>query len=60
MTTLHVNGQRRDFEAFTGALKAQELAPLVYKVASFVDPALYLAWCDGDSHFREVLLPNAL
>jgi len=52
--------QRLDFEAFRAALEAQEVAPLVYKVPSFENPSLYLAWCDGNPKFREVLLPNAL
>jgi len=52
--------QRLDFDAFRAALNAHEVAPLVYKVPSFESPALYLAWCDGDPKFREVLLPSAL
>ncbi len=51
--------QRLDFEAFRAALNAHEVAPLVYNVPSFESPALYLAWCDGDSKFRKVLLPSA-
>lgn len=52
--------QRHDFEAFRMALRAQQVAPLVYKVPPFERPALYLAWCDGDPKFRKVVLPNAL
>lgn len=47
-------------EAFKTALDAREVAPLIYKVDSFDGSALYLAWCDGDSRFRNVLLPSAL
>ncbi len=52
--------QRLDFEAFRAALNAREISPLIYQVASFEAPALYLAWCDGDPKFREVLLPSVL
>jgi len=52
--------QRHDFDAFRTALNAREVASLIYKVASFEGPALYLAWCDGDSKFRKVMLPSAL
>lgn len=52
--------QRDDFHAFVGAMKAVEIAPLAFNVGSFTAPALFLAWCDGDSSFREKLLPNAL
>jgi hypothetical protein len=51
--------QRSDFQAFKTALDAREVAPLIYKVDSFTGPALYLAWCDGDSRFRNVTLPSA-
>ncbi len=51
--------QRGDFEAFKMAMGAREVAPLIYKVDSFSGPALYLAWCDGDSRFRDVALPSA-
>ena len=51
--------RRGDFEAFKTALDAREVAPLIYKVDSFDGPALYLAWCDGDSRFRNVTLPSA-
>lgn len=52
--------QRADFLAFVAALNAREIAPLVYKVSSFESPALYLAWCDGDSEFRKRELASAL
>jgi hypothetical protein len=52
--------QRADFLAFVAALSAREIAPLVYIVPSFESPALYLAWCDGDSEFRKKVLPSAL
>jgi hypothetical protein len=52
--------QRQDFEAFRTALRAEEVAPLVYRVPAVKNPDLYLAWCDGDSEFRKVVLPNAL
>jgi len=51
--------RRADFEAFRMAMGAREVAPLIYKVDSFTGPALYLAWCDGDSRFRDVALPSA-
>jgi hypothetical protein len=52
--------RRADFHAFAGAMKATEIAPLVYNVQLFTGPALFLAWCDGDSNFRNKQLPNAL
>jgi len=52
--------QRQDFEAFRVALRAEEVAPLVYRVPTIENPELYLAWCDGDPEFRRVVLPNAL
>ena len=52
--------RRKDFDAFRMALNAREIAPLFYMVDSFTAPALYLAWCDGDPNFRNVLLPSAL
>jgi hypothetical protein len=52
--------QRGDFLAFAGAMKATEIAPLVYRVRSFSVPALYLAWCNGNPEFRKKQLPNAL
>jgi hypothetical protein len=52
--------RRADFLAFVAALSAREIAPLIYKVSSFEVPALYLAWCDGDSEFRKKVLPSAL
>lgn len=51
--------QRADFEAFRVALGAREIAPLTYKVDSFSGPCLYLAWCDGNVDFRDVVLPSA-
>ena len=51
--------RRADFEAFRLAMDAREVGPLIYKVDSFTGPALYLAWCDGDSCFRHVALPSA-
>ncbi len=52
--------QRADFETFRAALNAHEVAPMVYKVPSFDNPSLYLAWSDGDTKFRKVSLPSAL
>lgn len=51
--------QRQDFEAFRVALRAQEVASLIYKVPGLQGPTLYLAWCDGNAKFRKTLLPNA-
>ena len=51
--------QRDDFLAFTRAMGARELVPLVYCVPTFSRPSLYLAWCDGDASFRRVELPSA-
>lgn len=51
--------RRGDFEAFRTAMGAREVAPLIYKVDSFSGPSLFLAWCDGDSRFRDVSLPSA-
>jgi hypothetical protein len=52
--------QRRDFEVFTAALRAEQVAPLVFRVPALRAPDVYLAWCDGDPAFREVVLPSAL
>ena len=52
--------RREDFRAFVAAIGAVELKPSIYRVASFDNPRLYLAWCDGDRQFREVELPSAL
>lgn len=51
--------QRDDFLAFTRAMGARELIPLVYRVPAFTGPSLYLAWCDGDASFRRMKLPSA-
>ena len=51
--------QRSDFLAFVKAMGANEVSPLVYRVESFQQPSLYLAWCDGDSKFRKSQLPSA-
>jgi len=48
--------RRGDFEVFRVAMKAVEIVPFVYKAPSFENPTLYLAWCDGDTRFRDVLL----
>jgi len=52
--------QRADFLVFVQAMKATQVAPLVYRVQSFEKPSLYLAWCAGDSKFRKRELPSAL
>ncbi len=52
--------RRSDFTAFAQAMKAREIAPLVYNVSSFTSPSLFLAWCNGDPEFRKKRLPNAL
>jgi len=52
--------QRADFLAFVAAFRGCEIAPLIYKIRAFENPALYLAWCDGDSEFRKVELPSVL
>jgi hypothetical protein len=54
------SARQEDFRAFVTAIRAVELAPSIYRVASFDNPHLYLAWCDGDCQFREVELPSAL
>ena len=51
--------RRGDFESFRLAMGAREVAPLIYKVDSFTGPSLFLAWCAGDSRFRDVELPSA-
>ena len=51
--------QRNDFEAFRIALNATAVGPHAYKVPLPEGPALYVAWCDGDSKYRKVLLPDA-
>ncbi len=50
--------RRVDFDAFRLALKAREVGRLIYKVDTFTEPSLYLAWCDGDAEFRDRLLPS--
>jgi hypothetical protein len=57
--SIRQSAQRADFEAFRVALGAREIAPLTYKVDSFSGPCLYLAWCDGNVDFRDVVLPSA-
>jgi hypothetical protein len=52
--------RREDFNAFQRALRGEEVASLVYRVPREKGPVLYLAWCDGDAHFRNVVLPNAI
>ena len=52
--------QRSDFLAFVTDMGATEVAPLVYRVKSFAQPSLYLAWCNGDRQFRQRQLPSAL
>jgi len=52
--------QRGDFEAFRVAMNAQEVCPLVYKVPACGEPLLYLAWCDGDREFRNIVLPSTM
>ena len=52
--------QRADFESFRAAMKAERVANLLYKVPGFDQPALYLAWCDGNSEYRKRELPNAI
>ena len=52
--------RREDFRAFVTALGGAELTPSIYRVSSFENPRLYLAWSDGDCQFREVELPSAL
>jgi hypothetical protein len=44
--------RRADFEAFRIAMGAVEVAPSLYRVLSWEQPAFFLAWCDGDSTFR--------
>jgi hypothetical protein len=51
---------RADFLAFVQAMGAIEVAPLVYRAPSFSNPGLYLAWCEGDPKFRNVLLPSGV
>lgn len=52
--------QRADFESFRAAMKAERVGNLLYKVPGFDQPALYLAWCDGNSEYRKHELPNAI
>ena len=52
--------RRSDFEAFCKVMSANEIAPRVYKVASITSPQLFLAWCDGNEKYREVVLESAL
>jgi hypothetical protein len=54
------DSQRSDFLAFVTAMGATEVAPLIYRVKSFTQPSLYLAWCNGDPQFRQRQLPSAL
>lgn len=50
--------QRADFEAFRIALGAKQVGPALYEVPAFESPALYLAWCEGDSKYRKEQLPS--
>ncbi len=52
--------QLSDFLAFVKAMGGTEAVPLVYRVNSFEDPSLYLAWCNGDPQFLMCQLPSAL
>jgi hypothetical protein len=49
-----------DFKSFCLAMAATEIAPGVYKVPTFEQPALYLAWCAGNEKYREIQLESAL
>lgn len=44
--------RRADFEAFRKAMKATEVAPLLYRAPTTGGPALFLGWCDGDQRFQ--------
>lgn len=49
-----------DFLTFATTLGAQQLAPGVWHIPSFSEPALYLVWCKGNESHRETLLQTAL
>lgn len=49
---------RTDFDTFCDALEAQIINPNVRSVAVPAGPALYLAWCQGQSLFLNVELPS--
>lgn len=49
-----------DFLTFASTLGAEQIAPGVWHIPSFSEPALYLAWCKGNESHRETLLQTAL
>ncbi len=46
--------RRADFEIFRLAMKATEVAPMLYQAPASGGPTLYLGWCDGDPHFQTI------
>lgn len=50
--------RRTDFEAFCAEMKMIRVGAAVYKAPNFRAPTLFLAWCDGNSKYRNVELPS--
>ena len=46
--------RRADFEVFRLAMKATEVAPMLYQAPASGGPTLYLGWCDGDPHYQTI------
>jgi hypothetical protein len=49
--------QRRDFEAFSEAMGAENCGPNVKAIGRSDAPSLFLAWVDGDPEFLRASLP---
>jgi hypothetical protein len=52
--------RKSDFISFCEAMGANEIAPNLYSVPGFADPKLFLAWCDGNTDYRNVQLDSML
>ncbi len=50
--------RRQDFTAFCDAVRAVPICPGVHCLPGTDRPVTYLAWCDGDSNYRNVDLPS--
>lgn len=49
---------REDFDAFCRAMGAESVSEGIAVVHSFGAPRLFLGWCNGDSRFLDVELPD--
>ena len=55
----HKVALRQDFDQFSDSMNAQGVGPNLYSISAAESPAIYLAWCQGDPQFLEVVLPPA-